>query len=176
MDYLKYLSKALNIIKLEDLRPKVSIVVVGCGDPRLIDGYRCTTHWQFPIYTDPSGVLFDRLGMKKTLLLGPKPEYITRSLVVLLADGVRLAAKDLSSGLAFKSGNLFQSGGEFLFDIDNSGGSLAEKEIREKDSDEENEAGGATGQRKCVTWCHRMRTVRDHSEAREIMCQMQKAP
>lgn len=58
--------------------------------------------------------------------------------------GIRQALKRVSAGDAHKSGDIAQVGGEFLF----------EKDYRES----------LEGKPLKVTWCHRMKNTRDHTE------------
>lgn len=52
------------------------------------------------------------------------------------------ALKKIPSGLATKGGDHRQIGGEFLFEL--------------------------KGEEKQITWCHRMKTTRDHTEISEL--------
>lgn len=92
------------------------IAVIGCGDPALIDMYAAETGCPFPIYTDPTRKLYAELGMIKTLALGPRPAYMSKSLLKSSLDSIVQGVKQIKNGLALKSGDQRQIGGEFLFE------------------------------------------------------------
>lgn len=119
----------------------MNIHIVGCGQPELIPMYARETKCPYPIYADPSKKLYSELGMIRTLSLGPKaPQYMQYSLPSAV---IRAIYQGLKAGLsAFKGGDYFQVGGEFIFDD-----------------------GG-------VTWCHRMKNTRDHAEVPELRRQL----
>ena len=109
------------------------IVVIGCGKPELIPFYAEATSCPFPIYCDPTKKLYANLGMTRTLDLGPhRPDYMQSSLLSVMIQSVFQGLK--SGRSAFRGGDYWQVGGEFLF-----------------------ESGK-------VTWCHRMKNTRDHAE------------
>lgn len=112
-----------------------------------------TTKWPFDIYTDPSASLFRELGMTKTLALGKKPGYIKKGFFVNVLHSVGQALRSIPEGLALKSGDQRQVGGEFLFEPLDKASTATEVE----------------GEEKKLTWCHRMRTTRDHAEIPELM-------
>jgi len=91
-----------------------SLVIVGCGQPDLIPMYAAATACRFPIYADPTRALYDRLGMTRTLELGPhRPDYIKTS---LLTGAVKSVCQGVMSGRgALKGGDFKQVGGEFWF-------------------------------------------------------------
>lgn len=99
------------------------------------------TECSFPIYSDPTKVLYQKLGMTRTLSLGERhPEYMQYSLPSAI---VRAFYQSLKSGRnMLRGGDYWQVGGEFLFEREGQG-------ERERD---------------IVTWCHRMRNTRDHAE------------
>lgn len=83
--------------------------------------------------------------MTTTWDLGPKPEYIRRSMARVVAGSIMQGLKHLGSGLATKGGDTKRVGGEFLF-----------------------EPSGEDGGKK-ITWCHRMTNTRDHAEINELV-------
>lgn len=103
--------------------------------------YARETECPYPIYADPSKKLYAQLGMIRTLELGPRsPQYMQCSLPSAI---VRAIYQNLKAGRsAFKGGDYWQVGGEFLLE---------------------------DGQ---VSWCHRMRNTRDHTEIPEIRRQV----
>lgn len=113
------------------------IAVVGCGQPDLINFYTEATSCTFPIYADPTKRLYNELGMARTLNLGHNtPDYMQKPLIRVMLASVY---QGLSQGTkAFKGGDYYQVGGEFLFENDE------------------------------ATWCHRMTNTRDHAEVPEL--------
>lgn len=127
----------------------------------------------FPVYTDPTSSLFDSLGMVKTLALGTKPAYIKNSLARGILAGISQGLRAMPKGLALKSGDNRQVGGEFLFEpLD-----LATPMATPLDERPNMGTIGDQGQldeserpveEKRVTWCHRMKKTRDHAEIPEL--------
>lgn len=139
-EYLRALSGATQ----SGLPANTSIVVVGCGDPALIDFYATESQCAFPIYADPSRKLYEDLGLVTSMALGERPAYLQKSMVRLVGGSIMQGLRHLTSGLATKGGDSRQNGGEFLFE-------------------------GSTGGEKEVTWCHRMTNTRDHAGIPELM-------
>ena len=115
-EYLRSLSESITPEALLRLPISTFIVVIGCGDPALIDMYVEATGCRFPIYTDPTRALFDEMGMAKTLALGAKPAYQRKSLARSIVDSIGQGLRSVPAGLALKSGDSRQVGGEFLFE------------------------------------------------------------
>ncbi|KAL8883144.1 MAG: hypothetical protein Q9192_007418, partial [Flavoplaca navasiana] len=109
------LSSSVTPEALQSLSPSMNICVVGCGQPELIPMYARETECPYPIYADPSKKLYAELGMTRTLSLGSKaPQYMQYSLPSAI---VRAIYQNIKAGRdAFKGGDYFQVGGEFLFD------------------------------------------------------------
>ncbi|KAK4148019.1 AhpC/TSA antioxidant enzyme-domain-containing protein [Dichotomopilus funicola] len=195
----QYLSSIANSITPADLlnEPLLStaIVVIGCGDPGLIASYAEESGCPFSIFTDPTGRLYEALGMIRTLGLGDRPAYTSKHLVWSSITSVGQGLKQLRSGLAGKGGDMKQVGGEFLFEpplgaettplqspvigVSGEGADQEEtdaggqetgpsSEPRPKADDKSN-VDEFDGDDKIVTWCHRMRTTRDHVEVPELM-------
>ncbi|KAI4164405.1 MAG: hypothetical protein LQ342_002052 [Letrouitia transgressa] len=140
-EYLRSLSTSITPSTLSSLDVPTQIVIIGCGQPELIPMYIKETECSFPIYSDPTKVLYQKLGMTRTLSLGERhPEYMQYSLPSAI---VRAFYQSLKSGRnMLRGGDYWQVGGEFLFEREGQG-------ERERD---------------IVTWCHRMRNTRDHAE------------
>jgi hypothetical protein len=50
----------------DDLRATgADLIVIGNGSPQFIDGFRETTGWQGPLYTDPSLEVYRAAGLKR---------------------------------------------------------------------------------------------------------------
>ena len=151
------------------------IAVIGCGDPGLIDMYVETTGCPFPVYTDPTRQLFDTLGMMRTLALGARPAYMKQSVFKSALASIAQGLGQLKKGLALKAGDQRQVGGEFLFEpagvaspISTPVGEI-ERAILGVSGNAPQRDEDYSSEEKQVTWCHRMRTTRDHAEIPELM-------
>ncbi|KAK4219576.1 AhpC/TSA antioxidant enzyme-domain-containing protein [Rhypophila decipiens] len=196
-EYLRQLSASITPEALLRLPVSTFITVVGCGDPGLIEMYASETGCPFPIYADPQRKLYDELGMVKTLALGQRPAYVSKSVLKTSIESVFQGLKQVKKGLATKGGDARQIGGEFLFEplnlqspistpwselekkgfeeamaatasgeTSNGSGPLRSSETSLDGKFEESEH---VGEEKRVTWCHRMKTTRDHAEIPELM-------
>lgn len=114
-EYLRTLSSSLTPESLSQLSPPTSVVVIGCGSPDLIPMYIKETNCPYPIYADPTRQLYHKLGMTRTLNLGPKnPEYMQRSMLSVVLQSI---VQEFKSGRNMLSGGDFrQVGGEFIFE------------------------------------------------------------
>ncbi|KAH6604571.1 fmhp [Trichoderma cornu-damae] len=176
-EYLRALSEAITPDALLRLPISTFITVVGCGDPALIDMYAKETGCPFPIYTDPTRSLFDALGMVKTLAMGSKPAYAKKSTSRGIFDSIVQGLKYVPKGLALKSGDHRQVGGEFLFEPLHIATPIStpqeEQHPRfgtpEKPEHGKHKAEEERAEEKKITWCHRMKTTRDHAEVPELM-------
>lgn len=140
--------------------------------------YAEATGCPFPIYTDPKRALFDTLGMIKTLGLGERPAYMKKSMLKSSLDSVVQGLKQIPKGLAHKSGDSRQVGGEFLFEplqlatpltTPQDEAPLQSFEGRVAEGSKPTDDTESFGEAKTVTWCHRMKTTRDHAEIPELM-------
>ncbi|GKT60548.1 peroxiredoxin family protein [Colletotrichum tofieldiae] len=183
-EFLRTLSESVTPDALLGLPMSTFIAVVGCGNPGLIDMYLQETGCPFPVYTDPTRRLFDNLGMTRTLALGTRPAYMRKSMLKSVADSVFQGLKQVKAGLATKSGDHWQVGGEFLFEpvelVTEVSTPYAERQIEEAMNSKKNSFDNQEGidgegdnnfepEEKRVTWCHRMRSTRDHAEIPELM-------
>lgn len=129
------------------------------------------------MYVDPKRKLYQELGMTQKWNTGPKPAYQRQSFLGGAFKGFTQALGHFSTGLATKSGNMSQVGGEFLFepmelwtpvstpkDGTAAAGGVESFESRVGHGDAE-----PSREEKKVTWCHRMRNTRDHTEIPELM-------
>ncbi|KAL7933265.1 hypothetical protein V8C35DRAFT_305366 [Trichoderma chlorosporum] len=178
-EYLRTLSDHITPDSLLRLPISTFITVVGCGDPALIDMYAKETGCQFPIYTDPTRSLFDALGMVKTLNMGNKPAYAKKSTSRGIFDSIVQGLKHVPKGLALKSGDHRQVGGEFLYEPLYVSTPIATPQVEQppqfgtfEQSQNGNGKGKADEERaeeKHITWCHRMKSTRDHAEMPELL-------
>ncbi|KAK3326384.1 AhpC/TSA antioxidant enzyme-domain-containing protein [Apodospora peruviana] len=178
-EYLTQLSTSITPDALLRLPVSTFIAVIGCGDPGLIDMYATATNCPFPIYADPTRKLYDELGMIRTLAMGPRPAYTTKNILKSSIESVFQGLKQIKSGLATKAGDARQIGGEFLFEplslqspvatpwyeVERRLGSYSNTSATSLDGRGEDDLG----EEKRVTWCHRMKTTRDHAEIPELM-------
>ncbi|KAI0024166.1 AhpC/TSA antioxidant enzyme-domain-containing protein [Xylariomycetidae sp. FL0641] len=181
-EYLRSLAAAITPDSLLELPVSTFIAVVGCGSYELIDSYIHETKCPFPVYADQTRRLYTELGMVRTLSLGSRPAYLQdRSVAHTVLSGIKQGLKQVRSGLVTKMGDQRQVGGEFLFEpaslsLD---GPIAEVvsefeggagHARNSSTDEDDPMPPADPvEEKRVTWCHRMKTTRDHAEVPEIM-------
>ncbi|KAF7542924.1 hypothetical protein G7Z17_g11158 [Cylindrodendrum hubeiense] len=180
-EFLRSLSEAVTPDALLRLPVSTFIAVIGCGDPALIDMYVSETNCPFPVYTDPTRSLFQALDMTNTLAMGTKPAYMRKSMTRSIMESVVQGIKQIPAGNALKSGDQRQVGGEFLFEprdlVTPVSTPRAEKTqpvgAFEEPSDKWATNGKGADHRedeeKTVTWCHRMKTTRDHAEISELI-------
>ncbi|KAK0720736.1 AhpC/TSA antioxidant enzyme-domain-containing protein [Lasiosphaeris hirsuta] len=182
-EYLRTLSASITPSSLLRLPISTFIAVIGCGDPGLIDMYTTETGCPFPVYADPRRKLYDALGMIRTLALGSRPAYAKRHIIKTSIESVVQGLKVLKKGLATKAGDARQIGGEFLFEpyelqspvttpfgeVERRIGEVSLGESRSSDASLDGKNENDEGEEKRVTWCHRMKTTRDHAEIPELM-------
>ncbi|EME80515.1 uncharacterized protein MYCFIDRAFT_156246 [Pseudocercospora fijiensis CIRAD86] len=145
--YLKALTESISMQEYFSIPIPTQIIVIGCGQPDLIPQYRkFSGDCPFPMFADPSRMLFKRLGMKSTLNIGrSRPEYMRNIGTAAWANGqfvtVKRSLQDpdgITKRDVLRGGQPLQVGGEFLFE---------------------------EGQ---IVWCHRMKNMRDHAEVKVI--------
>ncbi|KAI2624113.1 hypothetical protein GGS21DRAFT_532988 [Xylaria nigripes] len=165
-EYLRAVSTSISPEALLGLPVSTFIAVVGCGSHKLIDTYVRETQCPFPVYADPTCRLYQELGMVRTLSMGSRPAYMQhKSVAHSMVSGIIQGLKQVPTGLVMKMGDQRQVGGEFLFEpVSRS----VETPISSPRPDKLTSDCGPV-EEKCVTWCHRMRTTRDHAEIPELM-------
>ncbi|KAH8171415.1 ahpC/TSA antioxidant enzyme domain-containing protein [Sarocladium implicatum] len=187
-EYLRTLAESITTESLLRLPVSTFITIVGCGDPRLIDMYSKETNCPFPIYTDPKGQLFSALGMVKTLSPGEKPAYMRKGMLGGALSSIGQGLRQISNGLALKAGDHRQVGGEFLFEPYDLATPITTPQDEQKNNPSNTNtldtglagagsantssidgAGEGHAEEKKVSWCHRMRSTRDHTEMPELM-------
>ncbi|KAF7192149.1 Peroxiredoxin-like 2C [Pseudocercospora fuligena] len=145
--YLKALTESISMQEYFSIPIPTQIIVIGCGQPDLIPQYKkFSGDCPFPMFADPSRLLFKKLGMKSTLNIGgSRPEYMRDISTVAWANGqfvtVKRSLQDpdgITKRDVLRGGQPLQVGGEFLFE---------------------------EGQ---VVWCHRMKNMRGHAEVKVI--------
>ncbi|KAG9971770.1 hypothetical protein KCU78_g23499, partial [Aureobasidium melanogenum] len=85
------------------------LTIVGCGSYTFISTYLERTGCKFEIFTDPTRVTYDTLGMTCNLGLG-KPDYIENSFV-----GTLIGTANTLMTLTTSSGKKSQNGGELIW-------------------------------------------------------------
>lgn len=81
------------------------LIIIGCGSPDLIAGYASALNAPWDFYTDPSGALYDLLGLQKSLAMAEtRPEYLEKPLFTAIWDGVVQAVR----GGVLKGGNVLR--------------------------------------------------------------------
>lgn len=135
----------------------LSVVIIGCGAPTLINSYRALTDipadWQ--VYSDPSSELYRLLGMQRSLSLGDRaPKYIQRSLTGNMLRSVVQGIRRIPEGDVLGAGRWDVNGGEFLF------------ELQEPATSGETNIKAESWK---LTWCHRMLNSRDHTELEDLL-------
>ncbi|KAK6434052.1 hypothetical protein LTR95_009768 [Oleoguttula sp. CCFEE 5521] len=137
-DYVRALVADLPPSLLSQASPPTILLIIGCGEPPAIAGYKQRTGCPFEIYCDPSRALYSKLGMIQDLGLGETTPQYSKSTIV--GGTVKSMGNMLKAGLGVRhGGNYSQDGGEWVF-----------------------EKGGE------LKWCRRMRNTRDHAEVTEL--------
>ncbi|KAJ5860481.1 uncharacterized protein N7529_007791 [Penicillium soppii] len=115
-DYVRTLSKQMTN-KLLDTVPECArpaqVIILGCGDHTLIVPYMEETSSEFPIYTDPTGGIYEKLQMKRTGGFTEPPPYSDFTFSTGLAQTMKQIWKRGWAGL--RGGNWNQQGGEWIF-------------------------------------------------------------
>ncbi|KAM0282273.1 hypothetical protein ACHAQH_003137 [Verticillium albo-atrum] len=187
-EYLRALSESITTESLLRLPVSTFITVIGCGDPGLIRMYADATNCPFPIYTDPTRSLYMKFGMTRTWDMGAKPAYSKKNLLKSAGSSIVQGLKQVTTGLATKSGDYQQVGGEFLFEpmdlltpVTTPHAEELERTLSDAISKQEHERLSSSvhdddgdevqygAEEKRITWCHRMRSTRDHAEVPELM-------
>ncbi|KAI4790482.1 hypothetical protein E4T44_13103 [Aureobasidium sp. EXF-8845] len=109
-DYVRALSAAFSPGDLASRSIPTSLTLVGCGSHTFISTYAERTRCEFDIYTDPSRVTYDTLGMTCNLGLGKKPKYIENSLM-----GTLIGTANTLMTITTSSGKKSQNGGELIW-------------------------------------------------------------
>lgn len=137
-EYVCALSQEDGLTPTELSAANKHLIIIGCGQPNLVEQYVKDTKCPFPIYADPTQKLYDAFGMIRSLNLGDKkPDYIKSS---FLSNVAKSAVCQLSAGSAmFQGGDIKQNGGEYLI----------------------NDRGD-------IIWSHNMNNSRDHVEVKEL--------
>lgn len=115
--YVKTLSRQITQNLLDTIPASAKpaqVIIIGCGDHTLIGPYMEETSDAFPIYTDPTGKIYETLQMKRTMegFTSPPP-YTPESFTSALGKCLKQIWKRGWAGL--KGGSWDQQGGEWIF-------------------------------------------------------------
>ena len=101
--------------------------------------------------------------MQRSLSLGwSAPNYIHHTLAAGVVKSIVQGVKRIPAGDVTKAGDLNQNGGEYLFEVEGA-------DTRTRKQEPGNEAKGNAGLKVKVTFCHRMRNTRDHTEIPQLV-------
>lgn len=96
--------------------------------------------------------------MQRSLSLGwNAPNYIQHTLAAGVVKSIVQGVKRIPAGDVMKAGDLSQNGGEYLFEVEGGDTRSTHREAWSK-------IKGNAGLNVQVTFCHRMRNTRDHTE------------
>jgi hypothetical protein len=116
-DYVKTLSHQLTQTLFDTIPASAKpaqVIIIGCGDHSLIGPYMEETTDAFPIYTDPSGKIYETLHMKRTTQgFTTPPPYTPESFPSALGKCFKQMWK--RGWVALRGGNWDQQGGEWIF-------------------------------------------------------------
>ncbi|KAL5340567.1 AhpC/TSA antioxidant enzyme-domain-containing protein [Aspergillus crustosus] len=93
----------------------IQLIIIGCGDPSLIVPYVAETGAsQFPIYSDPSGRVYEKLHMRRTVENIMRPPAYTKT-GFWKSLGITFKQMMAQGKKAFRGGGWGQNGGEWVF-------------------------------------------------------------
>lgn len=115
--------------------------------------------------------------MSKTLQMGAKPAYMRRSMAHSIVGSIVQGVKQIPQGNVLKMGDQRQVGGEFLFEpqdiltpVSTPRNEKPQPVGAFEEAEEQGPGNSGHGhEEKRVTWCHRMKTTRDHAEIPELI-------
>ena len=87
--------------RIDELQKAADVIVIGNGTPNFIEGFRETTGWRGPIYTDPSLAAYKAAGLKRGVLRTLDPRGALR--------GIRTLSRGIMQGRT--QGDQWQQGG-----------------------------------------------------------------
>ncbi|RPD80416.1 hypothetical protein L226DRAFT_550438 [Lentinus tigrinus ALCF2SS1-7] len=119
------------------------LVIIGCGDWKLLKNYCETTDFKGPVYADPSRGLYNAFGLTQNLDTTPageeKRSYLGRSYIGNVMKSIWQGPLKNPQHVG-KQGNISQLGGDFVF-----------------------------GPGETCTYAWRMRHTEDHIEVEDLM-------
>ncbi|KAE8154087.1 AhpC/TSA antioxidant enzyme-domain-containing protein [Aspergillus avenaceus] len=114
--YVHNISRRLteSITPNTDSANPTQVILIGCGQPAGIVPYVTDTSAAFPLYTDPTGTIYEKLHMKKSYTgLTRPPSYAPVS--ALRAFGVGIKGLFKTGLQVLKGGGWNRNGGEWVF-------------------------------------------------------------
>ena len=135
--------------------------------------FKAETGCHFLTFADPQGELHLELGMICTSNLGQRPDYQCNSMAANMWKGIKQSLRFRKESNALHCGDRNQAGGEFLFEpleIDTPCPSLVSADVKVARPVIGFRAPRTPvdGEDKMVSWCYRMRHIRDHVELPEL--------
>ncbi|KAJ6070741.1 hypothetical protein N7467_012060 [Penicillium canescens] len=116
-DFVRTLSGQITRALLDTIPPHArpaQVIIIGCGDHTLIGPYVEETSDTFPIYSDPSAKIYEKLKMKRTWqAFNEPPPYSCESFPSALLKDLKQRWK--RGWGALKGGPVDQQGGEWIF-------------------------------------------------------------
>jgi len=113
---LNYVIQLAEMPKTTLEETKTDLVIIGCGEWKVLDTYRKNTGFGGRIYADPSRALYRHFGMTENLSSKVQDEakasYVQDATAVTLKSMGRMITQPAGWG---KQGNISQNGGDFIF-------------------------------------------------------------
>jgi len=110
-----YLIELAKVPKESFEAANTDVIVVGCGEWRIIKQYKEDTGYHYPVYADPNRGLYKTLGL--TSSLAPPPANAPKSSYAgsVVSTTIQSIWRGLKSPIAFfKGGDISQLGGDFV--------------------------------------------------------------
>ncbi|KAL4935878.1 hypothetical protein BDV06DRAFT_217095 [Aspergillus oleicola] len=105
---------ALETLSHTQTHGPIQLIIIGCGDPSLIVPYVSETGAVMPVYTDPSGKIYEKLHMRRTVKgIMSQPAY--SSVGFWKSLGMTLRQMFWKGRRGVKGGRWDQQGGEWVF-------------------------------------------------------------
>ncbi|RPD66482.1 hypothetical protein L227DRAFT_649199 [Lentinus tigrinus ALCF2SS1-6] len=146
---LVFIREAQYVMQLASVRKdaleaaNARLVIIGCGDWKLLKNYCETTDFKGPVYADPSRGLYNAFGLTQNLDTTPageeKRSYLGRSYIGNVMKSIWQGPLKNPQHVG-KQGNISQLGGDFVF-----------------------------GPGETCTYAWRMRHTEDHIEVEDLM-------
>ncbi|KAL4967162.1 peroxiredoxin-like family protein [Aspergillus stella-maris] len=95
-------------------RGPIQLIIIGCGDPSLIVPYVSETAAVMPVYTDPSGKLYEKLHMRRTVK-GIMSQPVYSGVGFWRSLGITLKQMFWKGRRGILGGRWDQQGGEWIF-------------------------------------------------------------
>ncbi|EJC98573.1 uncharacterized protein FOMMEDRAFT_23431 [Fomitiporia mediterranea MF3/22] len=114
-----YVSQLAGVSESALAEASTKLVIIGCGDWSLIEGYKKDTGFKGDIYAEPSRDLYQKLGMSCNLNLTPagqqKRSYVRPYWANVLKSFWNAVVFHPLQAFTGKQGKVSQNGGDFVF-------------------------------------------------------------